>query len=55
MYNPGSLVQSCSSVETLMGVGGILGFLNTVQAIWLDSKTPISPEQIKESIWILSR
>lgn len=54
-FAPGALVRPCSSIETTTAVAGIHGSLNTVQAIWLDSKTVINPEQVKEALLILYR
>ncbi|KAK7068088.1 hypothetical protein SK128_005973, partial [Halocaridina rubra] len=47
---PGEYIRPLGNLETFMEVGGEYGSLNTVQAIWLGSKSPINVDDIRKAL-----
>ncbi|XP_068205809.1 uncharacterized protein [Palaemon carinicauda] len=50
MPAPGDWIRPLGNLETFMEIGGEYGSLNTSQAVWLTSKQPIDPEEVKKAV-----
>lgn len=50
MVGPGEWLRPLGNLETFMEVGGEYGTLNTVQGIWLSSKQPINPKDVRQAL-----
>ncbi|XP_064094286.1 uncharacterized protein LOC135206740 [Macrobrachium nipponense] len=51
MPAPGDWIRPLGNLETFMEIGGEYGSLNTAQSIWLTSKEPIDPEEVKKAVY----
>ncbi|XP_037799362.1 uncharacterized protein LOC119594374 [Penaeus monodon] len=52
---PGEWVRPLGSLELFMAVGGEYGSLNTVLGLWLSSREPIRPENVRRALSVIAR